>query len=148
LGKKIGLGGAFGARYGTVARKRYVEIVTGMRRRHECPRCRIQSVRRLSVGIWLCRKCGYRFAGGAYQPITKLGETSRRVATSFKPPAVETKTEEVEEKTVIKKRRREKPKAVEKPPAKRTRKGKPIAEKKAESKRGKKAKEASKEASQ
>ncbi len=148
MGKKVGLGGAFGARYGTVARKRYVEIVTGMRRRHECPRCRIESVRRLSVGIWLCRKCGYKFAGGAYQPFTKLGETSRRVATSFKPPAIETKTEEIEEKTAVKKRRKEKPKAAEKPTAKGTRRAKRVAEKKVESKRGKKAKEASEEASQ
>ncbi|TMI54967.1 hypothetical protein E6H15_04880 [Candidatus Bathyarchaeota archaeon] len=35
--RKIGLAGGFGARYGTVARRQYVEIVTGLRSKHECP---------------------------------------------------------------------------------------------------------------
>ncbi len=146
MGKKAGLGGAFGARYGTVARKRYVQIVTGMRQRHECPRCRIKSVRRLSVGIWFCRRCGYKFAGGAYMPHTKLGETSRRVAGSIKPTVIEAKAEpEEEKKTVTRRRRKEKTKAAEKPTVKRARKGKPETEKKTEAKRSRKIK---KEASQ
>ena len=123
MGKKTGLGGMFGARYGTIARKRFVTIVSGMRRRHECPRCRIRSVRRLSVGIWHCRKCGYKFAGGAYTPFTKLGETSRRVASSFKPAVTEVKPEIVEEEKLIKKRK-EKAKIARKPREKRTRKPK------------------------
>jgi large subunit ribosomal protein L37Ae len=149
LGKKVGLGGAFGARYGTVARKRYVGIVTGMRQKHECPRCKINSVRRLSVGIWFCKRCGYKFAGGAYLPYTKLGETSRRVAGSAKPAVMEAKTEpEAEEKTGAKKRIREKVKAAKKPATRRVRKEKTGTEEKAESKRSKKARKgASKEES-
>lgn len=34
----------------------------------------------MSVGIWICGRCGLRFAGGAYVPITKLGEVARRAA--------------------------------------------------------------------
>jgi large subunit ribosomal protein L37Ae len=76
--RKVGLAGSLGARYGTVARRRYMEIVSQMRRPHECPQCHFKTVRRLSVGIWLCRKCGVKFAGGAYTPSTKLGEIARR----------------------------------------------------------------------
>lgn len=76
--KKIGLGASFGARYGTLARKRYVEIVSQMRLKHKCPKCHRKAVKRESVGIWACRKCGFKFAGGAYTPITKLGETAER----------------------------------------------------------------------
>ena len=137
MGKRTGLGGMFGARYGTIARKRYVTIVSGMRRRHECPRCRIRSVRRLSVGIWHCRKCGYKFAGGAYLPFTKLGETSRRVASSFKPAVTEVKPETVEEEKLVKKRK-EKAKIARKPQEKRARKPKAETGEKTEGKRTKK----------
>jgi len=76
--RKVGLAGSLGARYGTVARRRYMDIVSQMRRPHECPQCHFKTVRRLSVGIWLCGKCGVKFAGGAYTPSTKLGEIARR----------------------------------------------------------------------
>jgi len=149
LGSKVGPGGAFGARYGTVARKRYVEIVSKMRRRHECPRCKIRSVRRLSVGVWLCRKCGYKFAGGAYSPQTKLGETSRRFGGLVKPTMVEAEGKaEAEEKTGAKKRRREKIKEAEKPAARRIRKEKAQRGEKAETKQVRKTRKgASKEES-
>jgi len=78
--KKVGPAGSFGPRYGTVARRRYAEVVAGMRIPHECPRCHVRAVRRLSVGIWGCRKCGVKFAGGAYLPTTKLGDVSKRAA--------------------------------------------------------------------
>lgn len=78
--KKVGAAGSFGPRYGTVARRRYAEVVAGMRIPHECPRCHVRAVRRLAVGIWGCRKCGVKFAGGAYLPTTKLGDVSKRAA--------------------------------------------------------------------
>jgi len=77
---KVGPSGSFGARYGTVARKRYSTIITSLRSAHECPQCHISAVKRLSVGVWLCRRCGYKFAGGAYTPRTKLGEIAERAS--------------------------------------------------------------------
>ena len=78
--RKVGPAGTFGARYGTVARRRYAEVISAMRIPHECPKCHVRSVHRISVGVWGCRKCGVKFSGGAYLPSTKLGEVSRRAA--------------------------------------------------------------------
>jgi len=77
---KVGPSGSFGARYGTVARKRYSTIMTELKAPHECPQCHITTVKRQSVGIWLCGTCGFKFAGGAYSPKTKLGEVAERAA--------------------------------------------------------------------
>jgi len=59
----------FGARYGATIRARVRDIEVLMRSKHKCPRCySVGKIKRLSVGIWTCRKCGYTFAGGAYTP--------------------------------------------------------------------------------
>lgn len=80
--KKIGPTRGFGARYGSTVRKRYVDIVVTMKKPHPCPRCGFREVKRQSVGVWRCRKCGFTFAGGAYVPATKLGTVSKRAARS------------------------------------------------------------------
>lgn len=85
--RKTGLAGGFGARYGTVTRRRYISIVTGLRSKHECPRCMFKTVKRWSVGVWHCRKCGYKFAGGAYAPTTKLGEIAARATRGLMSPS-------------------------------------------------------------
>lgn len=78
--KKIGPAGGFKARYGGTVRKRYVEVVSETRRPHSCPQCRAVAVKRQSVGVWKCRKCGFTYTGGAYTPSTKLGEAAKRAA--------------------------------------------------------------------
>ena len=93
--KKVGLGGSLGSRYGTAPRKRYVEIMSQMRGKHECPRCHLRTVKRLSVGIWLCNKCAHKFAGGAYAPFTKLGEVAMRAAKGAT-ASIETESEIIE----------------------------------------------------
>jgi hypothetical protein len=40
----------------------------------------LTAVKRMSVGIWSCGRCGFKFAGGAYVPITKLGQIAERAA--------------------------------------------------------------------
>jgi len=77
---KVGPSGSFGPRYGTVARKRYSTLITGLRTPHECPQCHVIAVKRMSVGVWLCRSCKFKFAGGAYTPKTKLGEIAERAS--------------------------------------------------------------------
>ncbi len=87
MARRLGLGGGFGARYGRFPRRQYVGIVSGLRTRHECPRCRFRTVKRWSVGVWLCKKCGYKFAGGAYIPVTKLGEIAARATRGTMSPS-------------------------------------------------------------
>jgi len=121
---KIGPSGSFGARYGTVVRKRYATIITGLRTPHECPQCHVIAVRRMSVGVWLCNSCGFKFAGGAYSPRTKLGEIAERasragVASSMlaELKAEKARKAEVEAKAKAPtKRRRRKAKTETKPP--------------------------------
>lgn len=78
--KKVGPTRGLGARYGATVRKRYIKVVKGMKKPHKCPQCGLQRVKRISVGVWKCRKCGFTFTGGAYTPITKLGVVAKRVA--------------------------------------------------------------------
>ncbi len=121
---KVGPAGNFGPRYGAVVRKRYSTLITELRTPHECPQCRILAVKRLSVGVWLCRSCGFKFSGGAYTPRTKLGEIAERasragVASSLvaEVKAEKARKAEIEAKTKppAKRRRRKatKPKSTE-----------------------------------
>ena len=78
--KKVGPTRGLGVRYGSTVRKRYSKVVTEMKKPHRCPQCGFPRVKRVSVGVWGCRKCGFTFTGGAYTPTTKLGIVARRVA--------------------------------------------------------------------
>jgi len=78
--KKVGPSRGFGPRYGVTVRKRYVKVMASMRIRHKCPSCSFTRVKRKSVGVWLCKKCGFAFTGGAYTPTTKLGIVAKRSA--------------------------------------------------------------------
>ena len=84
--KKVGLARGLGARYGSTLRKRYVKVVSAMKKPHRCPQCGSKSVQRESVGVWTCRKCGLTFTGGAYTPVTKLGIVAKRAAKGLPPP--------------------------------------------------------------
>jgi large subunit ribosomal protein L37Ae len=81
--KKVGLARGLGTRYGATVRKRYVKVVSETKKTHKCPQCGSVAVKRESVGIWNCRKCGHTFAGGAYVPITKLGVVAKRQVKSL-----------------------------------------------------------------
>ena len=81
--KKVGMARGLGVRYGATLRKRYVKVVTELRKSHKCPQCGSVAVKRESVGVWNCRKCGHTFAGGAYTPVTKLGVVAKRQVKSL-----------------------------------------------------------------
>ena len=93
--KKVGPTRGLGPRYGSTVRKRYIKVMEEMKKPHKCPQCGFSRVKRESVGIWKCRKCGFTYTGGAYTPITKLGIVAKRSAKGI--PVEETpKTTEEE----------------------------------------------------
>ncbi|MEM1946642.1 MAG: zinc ribbon domain-containing protein [Candidatus Caldarchaeum sp.] len=68
VGEKHGIAKGLGPRYGSTLRKKWAEVVGSARNSYVCDRCGARKVRRVSVGIWQCRKCGFKFAGQAYAP--------------------------------------------------------------------------------
>jgi len=57
-----------GNKYGSSLRKRWAEVMLNVRSKYECPSCGAWRVKRVAIGIWACRRCGYKFAGQAYVP--------------------------------------------------------------------------------
>jgi len=92
--KKVGPTRGLGPRYGSTVRKRYIKVITEMKKPHKCPQCGFTRVKRESVGIWKCRKCGYTYTGGAYTPTTKLGIVARRSAKGVPPEEMAKAAEE------------------------------------------------------
>ncbi|MEK6917047.1 MAG: 50S ribosomal protein L37ae [Nanoarchaeota archaeon] len=56
----------FGSRYGRTTRLKYGAIEREQRALHKCPYCNQIKVKRLSTGIWHCKKCDSKFTGKAY----------------------------------------------------------------------------------
>jgi large subunit ribosomal protein L37Ae len=68
--KKVGRMGKFGARYGLSVKKQIKSIEIRKSARYHCPRCSKENLKRISTGIWQCRSCDLKFAGGAFTPQT------------------------------------------------------------------------------
>ncbi len=67
--KKVGIAGKFGPRYGVKVRKQIQAVEQEKIKKHTCPRCKHKSVKRISSGIWKCRRCDLTFASAAYTPV-------------------------------------------------------------------------------
>jgi len=72
--RKVGPAGRFQARYGVRARTRIRNVDILQKAKHVCPSCGHKAVKRLGTSIWQCKKCGNKFAGGAYIPRTEAGQ--------------------------------------------------------------------------
>ena len=64
--EKLGSAKRFGARYGTKTKHKFAKIEKEQRKKHKCPYCNNFKVKRVSFGIWHCRKCNSKFTGKAY----------------------------------------------------------------------------------
>jgi large subunit ribosomal protein L37Ae len=68
--KKVGTAGRFGCRYGKSVRMMVAKVEESSRAFHVCPQCKANKLYRANAGVWECRKCGLKLAGGAYAPRT------------------------------------------------------------------------------
>lgn len=55
-----------GARYGIKPRKQYTQVHNLLKEKRKCPECGSIKFGRKAVGIWYCKKCGFKIAGSAY----------------------------------------------------------------------------------
>lgn len=64
--KKVKSAGRFGPRYGKSVRTKITEIESKQHKKQICPFCKKPKLKRLSKGIWQCRKCFKKFASDTY----------------------------------------------------------------------------------
>ena len=75
-------------------------VETEQRKLHKCPYCSKVAVKRVSLGIWQCRKCNVKFAGKAYSITRKIVAKDEAEEMIEEPQAMEedqAETQEVEE---------------------------------------------------
>lgn len=80
--KKSGISARFGPRYGANVRKKWRLVMQNQKNGiNKCPKCETKgSTRRISTGVWYCRKCEAKFTGGAYSIQTPRGTESFRIS--------------------------------------------------------------------
>jgi len=68
MGKKKGLGPVkrFGVRYGRTVKHKRAKLEVEQKKPQVCPYCRRPKAKRLSIGIYHCKKCNAKFTGRAY----------------------------------------------------------------------------------
>lgn len=64
----------FGSRYGKKTRDNIAEAEEGYKKTRKCPECGKERLKRISSGIWECKSCGAKIAGGAFSPTTETAE--------------------------------------------------------------------------
>ena len=65
--KKLGSVARFGARYGKRTKTKFLTVEQQQKSPQKCPYCSRTAVKRLSVGIFQCKKCDSTFTGKAYR---------------------------------------------------------------------------------
>ena len=77
--QKAGATARFGSRYGVSVRRRAGKAIAKSKRAYTCPVCQYRRVKRHASGIWVCRKCSHKFAGGVWEPFTRASDANNRI---------------------------------------------------------------------
>lgn len=95
--RKKGLGPVkrFGPRYGRTVKHKLAKVELEQKSRQKCPFCSRPKARRVSVGIWECKKCESTFAARAYTVGTRVSLVEK--ARQFVAEAPELKKKSVAE---------------------------------------------------
>jgi len=67
--KKVGITGKYGVGYGIGIRRRLLKVEE--KKTDVCPFCFKRQLKRKDAGIWICGKCGTKFAGGTHIPLMR-----------------------------------------------------------------------------
>ncbi len=88
----------FGSRYGSRIRKKVTNVESKYKyKKQVCPFCDEKAVERQSMGIYECKNCGKKFAGGAYEPATLVKRILNKLYTKKgKPVTKKTDVQEIE----------------------------------------------------
>ena len=70
MAKKLGSVARFGALYGKRTKAKVLTVEKIQKAPQKCPYCSRPAAKRMSVGIFQCKKCDSKFTGKAY----KVGE--------------------------------------------------------------------------
>lgn len=77
--KKVGSTGRFKGRYGVGIRKRVLKVEEKKNKPTSCPFCSFLTIKRTAAGLYVCKKCGAKFTGGAYEAETLVGKTIKKM---------------------------------------------------------------------
>jgi large subunit ribosomal protein L37Ae len=86
-----------GTRYGRTLKFKLGKIEAEQRKKHKCPYCNYEQVRRKALGIWYCKKCKATFTSKAYT-VGKLGPVIKPLAAEELPPMPEAQEKAYEAK--------------------------------------------------
>jgi len=104
--QKLGSAKRFGSRCGTRSKYQFAKIEMEQRKKHKCPYCNKVAVKRVSVGIWHCRKCNSKFTGKAYSVTKSIGfektPTEAPVKSEEKAPEIKEEVNVTEDQKEIK----------------------------------------------
>jgi large subunit ribosomal protein L37Ae len=64
--KKVKAAGRFGIKYGRSVRAKVSKVEEKQRKKQKCPYCGKLGIKRLSKGIWYCKKCNRKFTSDVY----------------------------------------------------------------------------------